>query len=235
MASGYMVFSTFGTWGERGAVGDMFGSINALFSGFALCGVIYAIFLQRKELELQREELKLTREELKKSAKAQQKISEDNAKIAEFQSESAKTQLRGVRLQAEVELFNRLSALNIKELDDISLFASLSSEDIPKLNKKQKRRTTHYMFMQCSLYNEAIHLGYNCSETMMKSWRDRFIELLKHKDRLKDYWISDFHNRATPEFKQFVIDEMTKIDQKFVEKIANKTGERNYFTSCGRT
>ncbi|MEG1401261.1 putative phage abortive infection protein [Bacteroides sp.] len=44
--------------------GDSAGAVNGLFSAFAFAGVIYAIFLQRNELELQREELKQTREEL---------------------------------------------------------------------------------------------------------------------------------------------------------------------------
>ena len=57
----------------RGTFGDMFGSINALFSGLALAGIILTILLQRKELSLQREELKYTREELKRSADAQEK------------------------------------------------------------------------------------------------------------------------------------------------------------------
>jgi len=39
----------------------MFGVVNALFSGLALAGVIFTIFLQSKELSLQRDELKQTR------------------------------------------------------------------------------------------------------------------------------------------------------------------------------
>lgn len=50
---------------EAGQFGDLFGAVNALFSGIALAGVLVAIILQSKELELQREELKLTREEHK--------------------------------------------------------------------------------------------------------------------------------------------------------------------------
>jgi len=50
---------------NRGTFGDMFGAVNALFSGLAFGGVIYAILLQRKELKLQRKELELTRGELK--------------------------------------------------------------------------------------------------------------------------------------------------------------------------
>ena len=50
---------------NRGAFGDMFGAINALFSGLALGGIVYSIILQQNELSLQRKELSDTREEFK--------------------------------------------------------------------------------------------------------------------------------------------------------------------------
>ena len=50
---------------ERGTFGDMFGGLNALFSGLAFAGIILTILLQRNELKLQREELKDTRAEFK--------------------------------------------------------------------------------------------------------------------------------------------------------------------------
>jgi hypothetical protein len=56
---------------ERGQAGDLFGSINALFSGLAFAGVIFAILLQRQELALQRQELRETRGEMKRTADAQ--------------------------------------------------------------------------------------------------------------------------------------------------------------------
>jgi hypothetical protein len=56
---------------EPGTFGDMFGAVNALFSGLALAGVVCAILLQREELRLQREELALTRLELHRTAEAQ--------------------------------------------------------------------------------------------------------------------------------------------------------------------
>lgn len=49
---------------QRGTFGDMFGAINALFSGLAFASLVYTILLQRTELQLQRNELKYTREEL---------------------------------------------------------------------------------------------------------------------------------------------------------------------------
>src|SRR5690349_18273158 len=52
-------------WSERGQFGDMFGAVNALFSGLAFGGIIYTILLQREELNAQRKELELTRLEFK--------------------------------------------------------------------------------------------------------------------------------------------------------------------------
>lgn len=48
---------------SRGTFGDMFGAINALFSGLALFGIIISILIQQNELNLQRKELKYTRKE----------------------------------------------------------------------------------------------------------------------------------------------------------------------------
>jgi hypothetical protein len=59
---------------RMGQAGDLFGSVNALFSGLAFAGLFWTVLLQREqlalqqtELALQREELKLQREEMKSS------------------------------------------------------------------------------------------------------------------------------------------------------------------------
>ena len=62
----------FGQIEMLGQFGDMFGSLNVLFTGLALAALIYTILLQKEQndlqsqqLEEQREELRLQREELK--------------------------------------------------------------------------------------------------------------------------------------------------------------------------
>ena len=55
------IYWLFPDWQTRGAVGDSFGAVSALFSGLAFAGLIYALHLQRKELIYQREELLATR------------------------------------------------------------------------------------------------------------------------------------------------------------------------------
>jgi hypothetical protein len=61
ISSGVIIYFVFEDWPTRGTVGDAFGAVNALFSGLALAGVIYALILQRRELILQRQELHTTR------------------------------------------------------------------------------------------------------------------------------------------------------------------------------
>lgn len=55
---------------------NTFGFVNALFAALAFGGVIWAIRLQTKELELQRLEVEETRDELRRSADAQQQSQE---------------------------------------------------------------------------------------------------------------------------------------------------------------
>lgn len=54
---------------EAGQFGDQFGALNAFFSALAFAGLIYTVWLQKKELNLQREELRLTRDEMKSQSR----------------------------------------------------------------------------------------------------------------------------------------------------------------------
>jgi Putative phage abortive infection protein len=80
-ASGLLLFPE----KERGTFGDMFGAINALFSGLAFASLVYTIFLQRTELQLQREELAETRRELE-GQKIQLAAQNDTLRIQNFES-----------------------------------------------------------------------------------------------------------------------------------------------------
>ena len=79
IGAGVAIYHMLPQWSERGQFGDMFGAVNALFSGLAFGILIFAIWfqreelgLQREELQLQRKELELTRKELQRSASAQE-------------------------------------------------------------------------------------------------------------------------------------------------------------------
>lgn len=66
----------------HGTFGDLFGAINALFSGLAFLGVIIAILLQKEELEEQRKEIRQSRIAQDKSAVALKEQSEISGLMA---------------------------------------------------------------------------------------------------------------------------------------------------------
>lgn len=80
---------------ERGTFGDMFGAVNALFTGLAFAAVIYAILIQRHEVGLLKEELNRSKE------------------IMEKQQELANVQIAAqAKQQFEVTFFNLLNLFN---------------------------------------------------------------------------------------------------------------------------
>ena len=65
----------------RGTFGDMFGAINALFSGLAFAGLIITLIMQHEELGYQRQEITQTNEELG----AQRKVFESQTTTMKIQ------------------------------------------------------------------------------------------------------------------------------------------------------
>lgn len=83
--SAVLISAFFSNGSDRGTFGDMFGAVNALFSGFAFAGLIYTILLQKKELSLQRHELALTRGEMA-GQRVQMESQAATLKLQQFES-----------------------------------------------------------------------------------------------------------------------------------------------------
>jgi hypothetical protein len=105
-------------WTDRGTFGDLFGAVNALFSGLAFAGLIYTIVLQKQDLVLQRKEIMLNRAELKKSAKAQVK----SEKALEEQVEQMKIAGRLNALKTLIDYYN-IQITNTNHTEEIILKA----------------------------------------------------------------------------------------------------------------
>ena len=73
LLSAVFIIGYMDNWPDRGTFGDLFGAVNALFSGLAFAALIYTIVLQRDEIKQNREEIVLNRKELAKGSKLQQK------------------------------------------------------------------------------------------------------------------------------------------------------------------
>ncbi len=79
---------------DLGTYGDFFGCFNSLVSALAFGGLIYTIYLQRRDLELQRQELKLTRQELSRQAEAQEKAAQEQEEHAKILKEQLYKEVR---------------------------------------------------------------------------------------------------------------------------------------------
>lgn len=101
---------------NRGVFGDMFGAVNALFSGLAFAGLIVTLLYQKEELQLQREELAETRKEL-------------NAQKLEFQEQNKTMK----RQRFENTFFNMLSLQN-------EIVTNLSYEGLQKEWSESKKK-----------------------------------------------------------------------------------------------
>jgi len=97
------------SWESRGQFGDLFGSVNALFSGFAFAGLLYTIYLQRNELALQREELRLQREEMAASraeiaGQGKTQLLQYKASIVELKVQAANMEVEALKMESEQKI-----------------------------------------------------------------------------------------------------------------------------------
>lgn len=93
-------------WTERGQFGDLFGSVNALFSGLAFAGLLITVRLQQEQLSTQQQELKLQREEMASSRKelarqvsAQQALY--RATVAQIAVAAANARIEAIKVDSE--------------------------------------------------------------------------------------------------------------------------------------
>ena len=103
----------FDSWPTRGQFGDLFGSVNALFSGLAFAGLVYVILLQREDLALQRDELRLQRNEM--AASREQLAAQAKAQVALFRATVG--QIHVAAEQARVEAKKMLPTASATQED----------------------------------------------------------------------------------------------------------------------
>lgn len=143
--SGYLLHANT----DRGTFGDMFGAVNALFSGLAFAGIIYTILLQRRELELQREELRATRGEMARAASAQ----ENSQRALELQVDAAEYSQRLAAVNHMLDFASlcqqrlRSEPLSTEETDQCKVWVGRRTDLVDELDRVYaemvtKRRST---------------------------------------------------------------------------------------------
>ena len=115
----------------QGQFGDLFGAVNALFSGLAFAGLFYTIYLQRQELALQRKELALqrlemkgSREQLEYQAQAQQSLF--RATVAQVRVAEIQAEIEAIKLASVGFAYNE--AYSQEVLDASKRIAMISAE-----------------------------------------------------------------------------------------------------------
>ncbi|MGF6354051.1 hypothetical protein ABIE27_001961 [Paenibacillus sp. 4624] len=102
--SGFFISLWFGKPDGGGTFGDMFGAINALFSGFAFAGLIYTIAVQRQELQEQRKSIDMQTNEMKLQVNASKMQTEELAlqrEAIQMQTEELALQRKAIEMQTE--------------------------------------------------------------------------------------------------------------------------------------
>ncbi|MGP0583687.1 hypothetical protein [Paenibacillus timonensis] len=104
----------------RGIAGDMFGAVNALFSGLAFAGLIYTIAIQRKELQEQQKAIKMQTEELSLQRRAIEIQNEELRMQREETARSAdqlESQKNLMSLQIAMTTVNEMLKLKNKRIE----------------------------------------------------------------------------------------------------------------------
>jgi hypothetical protein len=174
---------------DRGTFGDLFGSVNALFSGLALLGVIAAIMLQQKELNLSTKELRNSARALTK----QVELSADAARIQvlpqliEFQKMRVETvgghdfetfsqhHVTVTSLQDRITLLRSKAAILHDEIQTIDADGLLRSEssfemrriDVLALSLEQARAVIPELELLAAYMNDLSSLYKKISETKL--------------------------------------------------------------------
>lgn len=172
---------------ERGSFGDLFGGLNAIFSGFAFAGVIITILMQMKELEL-------TREELKKSSNAQDRS--QTALFKQLESMEKSSMIDSVNKMIEIfaddkDLDKELTAKAIlkkmtSDIFDRDEFKHILTPKIKLLSSKVENNVQNQKFdikqahvVQTIIENDGIafQIEGNILSRQDKTYRVRFLRI----------------------------------------------------------
>jgi len=184
-------------FGDRGTFGDMFGAVNALFSGFAFAGIIITIILQSRELKLQREELSDTREVFEEQSRLMATQQNDNTffnlldnhrkLIESFKSTYNKDGYELLERTTEEwkNVFSLYSeSYNAKRILDLDLYKHVGFDSF--INSYPDMHT---------FYREVLHI-HKFIETKLSSNKDFYKESLRNSLTNKEHFIfeSIYHN-----------------------------------------
>jgi hypothetical protein len=127
VASATIIYRFFRDWNTASNFGETFGAVNSLFSGWALAGIVYTLWLQKKTLEEQRAQfLKADADSLRSQT--------DRAKTHEMLFKQVEALNRAVEIHA-IQLYIQHLGEQIKITDEKTKLTRQKEQYYDKLKK----------------------------------------------------------------------------------------------------
>ena len=145
LLSAFLIFKCINDWGQRGQFGDLFGVVNALFSGLAFAGLIITIRQQHQDLEYQRQEIIQTQLELQNQIK---EFDEQNETLRVQRFENTFFKMLEVQQSIVNDLYAADSHKEKIEEDDPNNLGRLSKEVLAQ-DEYRGRNLFYYVFCRC--------------------------------------------------------------------------------------
>lgn len=151
--SALCVFKCIGGWEQRGQFGDLFGVVNALFSGLAFAGLIITIRQQHQDLEYQKQAIEQTNQEMRCQTKEFDKQNE-TLKIERFEN----TFFKMLEVQQGIvnDFYEVDTYKQCVEEDSPDHHGKLSKE-VPAQYEYRGRNAFYYLFCRCDYEIDNYH------------------------------------------------------------------------------
>lgn len=151
--SALCVFKCIGGWEQRGQFGDLFGVVNALFSGLAFAGLIITIRQQHQDLEYQKQAIEQTNQEMRSQTKEFDKQNE-TLRIERFEN----TFFKMLEVQQGIvnDFYEVDTYKQCVEEDSPDHHGKLSKE-VPAQYEYRGRNAFYYLFCRCDYEIENYH------------------------------------------------------------------------------
>lgn len=177
MLSAFVVIKLIGDWEQRGQFGDLFGVVNALFSGLAFAGLIITIRQQHLDLKYQREAIEQTNQEMQNQTIEFDKQNK-TMRIERFENTFFKM------LEVQQSIVNDLYAgdSHSQWVDENSADGVYSKKEIPIQDEYRGRNLFYYVFIMC---NHAIENSFLDGTTMVSGLSN--VIKRRGKERFDDY------------------------------------------------
>lgn len=177
MLFAFVVIKLIGDWEQRGQFGDLFGVVNALFSGLAFAGLIITIRQQHIDLKYQRQAIEQTNQEMQNQTAEFDKQNE-TLRIQRFENTFFKM------LEVQQSIVNDLYAgdSHSQWVDENSADGAYSKKEISIQDEYRGRNLFYYVFIIC---NHAIENSFLDGTTMVSGLST--VIKRRGKERFDDY------------------------------------------------